>query len=150
MTPPLTISRNRVIIRAKYGWPRKTVPFHRTALHQPSGYRCDGAGFVAMAYDIPPDIHGGPNVVTLLTQGWMREIPLDDLRPGDAIGYLGPDALDADGGLIVLFEKWLNNDPGLKVALTWEQLAVVGIGPDQRARPVDFRWHAYRYAYITD
>ena len=150
MTAPLNISRDRVLTRARYGWPRRTIPFNRTAIHQPSGYRTDPAGFVSMCYNIPPDAHGGPNVVTLLTQGWMREIPLSELHKGDAVGYLGPDALDADGGLIVIFEKWLNDDPSMKIALTWEHLAVVGTGLDQRARPVDFRWHAYRYSYITE
>lgn len=150
MTNQPSITRTMVLLRAKYGWERKTVPFHKTAIHQPDGYRTDGPGFAAMCYDIPPDHHGGPNIVTLLTQGWMREIPMADLQPGDAIGYLGPDALDPDGGLIVIFEKWLNDDPSMKIALTWEHLPIVGMGPDQRARSVDFRWHAYRYAHITD
>lgn len=150
MTAPLSISRTRVLVRAKYGWPRRSVPFQKNGIHRPDGYRTDGPGFVAMCYDIPPDIRGGPNAVTLLTAGWMREIDPAELKVGDAVGYLGIDAVDPDGGVIVIFEKWLNEDPATRVALTWEHLAVVGHGPDQRARPVDFRWHAYRYAHIRD
>jgi hypothetical protein len=103
-----------------------------------------------MCYDIPPDRHGGPNVVTMLTQGWMYEIERQELLPGDAVGFIGPDAVDTDGGILVIFEKWLNSDPGSGIALTWEHLAVVGMGPDQRARPVDFKWHCYRYKHIRD
>lgn len=146
MTGDLAITRKRVLLRARFGWPRKSVAFHQGTLHQPSGYRTDGPGFVSMCYRIPRDNHGGPNVVTLLTQGWMKEIDRTELLPGDAVGYLGPDALATDGGVIVIFDKWL--DEGL--ALTWEHLAVVGMGPDQRARPVDFKWHCYRYIHIRD
>lgn len=146
----LGITRSRVLLRARFGWVRKSVPFNQAGIHQPDGYRTDGPGFASMCYDIPPGTHGGPNAVTLLTQGWMQEIDAAELQPGDAIGYLGVDALDADGGVIVIFEKWLNHDPSMKVALTWEHLRVVGNGPDQRARPVDFKWHAYRYKYIRE
>lgn len=144
------ITRTRVLLRAKYGWPKKSVPFEQQTFHQPDGYRANAAGYVSMCYDIPigPGHAGGANIVTLLTHGFMEEIRPGDLQPGDAIGYLGPDAVDQDGGVIVIFEKWLNNDPSLKVALTWEHLPVVGMGPDQRARPVDFKWHAYRFTHL--
>lgn len=150
MKTDLYITRNRVLIRAKYGWPRRSVPFSQNTRHHPDNYRTDAPGYLAMCYDIPVDVHGGPNVVTLLTSKWMVPIPREELKRGDAIGYLGPDALDADGGCIVLFDRWLNDDPATGTAITWDHLAVVGNGPDQRARPVDFRWHSYRYAYILD
>jgi hypothetical protein len=104
-----------------------------------------------MVWDIPLDApysNGGLNIVTLSTGGYAVEIDNSDLKPGDAIGFLGPDAVDADGGVIVIFEKWL--DPQLRLALTWEHLPVVGDGPDQRARPVDFKWHSYQYRDIVD
>lgn len=139
-------------MRAKYGWPRKSVQFSNTEIHQPDGYRQNGPGFVSMCWDIPldaPRSSGGMSSVTLLTEGWAYEISPDDLKPGDALGYLGPDsASDPDGGVIVIFERWLDRD--LRIALTWDQLPVVGLGPDQRARPVDFRWHAYRFRDIVD
>lgn len=147
----MPITRKRVLLRAQYGWARKSVPFDQHAIHQPDGYRTNAPGFVAMCWDIPltiPHTAGGPNIVTLLTDGYAIEIDPKDLKPGDAIGYLGPDAIDADGGTIVLFDRWLQFDQ--KLAATWDHLPVVGLGPDQRARHVDFRWHAYRYRDIVD
>ena len=82
--------------------------------------------------------------------GWAHEIQPHDLKPGDALGYIGADAVDADGGFIVIFHRWLDNNPELRVAVTWEFSANVSPGPDQRARPVDFRWHAYRFRDIID
>lgn len=147
----MPITRTRVLFRAKYGWPRKSVPFDQNAFHQPDGYRQNAAGFVSMCWDIPltsPRNTGGPNIVTLATDGYAIEIDRDELKPGDAIGYLGPDAIDADGGVIVLFDRWLNAEQ--KLAATWDHLPVVGLGPDQRGWNVDFRWHAYRYRDIID
>ena len=147
------ITRTRVIMRAKYGWDRKTVPFSRTELHKPDNYRQDAAGFISMCFKIPldaPGSWGGLNTVNLFTDGWFYEIQPHDLAPGDVVGYLGKDSIDVDGGTAVVFEKWLNDDQSLGLALTWEHLAVTSPGPDQRARPIDFRWHAYRYAGITD
>jgi hypothetical protein len=148
-----TISRNRVLVRGQYGWELGTVPFSKTEFHQPDGYRQDAAGFISMCYDIP--LHashswGGMSVVTLLTDGWMEEIKSEELRPGDAIGHLGPYAMDADGGVISLFEGWLNNDPNLGYALVYEQLPSGNPGPQRKARPFDFRWHAYRLKGIID
>lgn len=148
----LEITRQRVIVRAKYGWPRKSVPFDKQVLHQPDGYRTNAPGFISMCYDIPISMRnwGGANIVTLLTDGWMYEIDPNDLRPGDALGYLGPDAMDSDDGVIVLFEKWLTEDPNYKLALTWAHLPVVGMGPDIRGQSISFKWHAYRYKHIVD
>ena len=147
------ISRNHVLLRAKYGWERKTVPFHQMVIHQPSGYRTDAAGYISMCYDIPldaPHSLNGMTVVTLYTDGWFYEIPRHELKAGDALGYLGPGSVDPDGGTIVVFEKWLNDDPGLGVAVTWEHLPSVGIGPDQRARSLTPKWHAYRYKHLEE
>lgn len=143
----LGVTRTRALIRAKYGWPRRSVPFNRQAFHHPDGYRMDAAGYLSMCYGLPK-YRGGANIVTLLTDGYMVEISLDDIQAGDALGYLGPDALDADGGLIVLFEKWLANDPSQRVALTWQHLPIIGLGPDLRAQPVNFKWHAYRFNHL--
>lgn len=145
----MPMTRTSAVLRAKYGWQRKTVDFSLTSFK--GKYKTGAAGYVAMCWGIPasPPV-GGPNIVSLLTEGWAYEVPAEDLRPGDAVGYLGPDAIDADGGVIVIFEKWLNDDPSLKVALTWEHLPITSPGPDQRARPIDFRWHAYRFRDIVD
>lgn len=145
----MPITRTRVLIRAKYGWPRKSVHLDQTKFHQPDGYRMDPAGYVSMCWDIPltaPKSVGGMTTVTLLTEGWAKEIAHRDLQPGDAIGYLGTDSVDGTGGLIVIFDSWV--EPG--TALTWEFHRIVDPGPDQRSRPVDFRWHAYRFRDIVN
>lgn len=148
-----TITRTRSLLRARYGWPVGTVPFSKTEFHPGDGYRMDAAGFICMCWDIPLHVRhswGGLSTVTLLTDGWVTEISMEDLQPGDAIGHLGPDSVDADGGVIVLFENWLHGDRKLGYALTWEHLPISAPGPARRARPVDFRWHAYRFNGIQD
>lgn len=149
----MSITRTRVLLRAKYGWPTETVPFDKATFHS-SGYRQDAAGYVSMCYGIPLHVlhsWGGLSTVTLLTDGWLKEIRVTDLRPGDAIGYCGPGSIDSDGGTVVIFESFLNNDISLGYALVWQQLPDASPGPARRARPLDFRrWHAYRYKDIVD
>lgn len=147
------ITRTRVLLRARYGWPRKSAPFIRTVFHEPDGYRMDAPGFICMAYKIPlnaPHSWGGLTTVTLLSDDWMYEIDQGDLRPGDAMGYLGPDSVDMDGGFIVLFEQWLDNNPAHGTAIVWEHSAAVNPGPDRRAHAVNYKWHAYRFRHIID
>jgi hypothetical protein len=144
----MSITRERVLLRAKYGWPTETVPFNNGAVHAPDGYRTNGAGFVAMCWDLP-NIGGGPSTVGLVK--WVEEVPVRELLPGDAIGYFGPDSIDTDGGSAAIFEGWLNGDMNLGYALVWQQLPDATPGPARRARPVDFRkWHAYRLRDILD
>lgn len=144
------ITRTQVMLRARFGWPRKAVPFDNKIIHPTSGYRTNSAGYVSMCWDIPlnaPRSSGGMSTVTLLTDGWVKEIYRHELKPGDAVGYLGPDSMTADGNaVIVIFEKWLSGD----TALTWEHLPQFGAGPDQHARPVDHQWHCYRFKDIVD
>lgn len=147
------ISRNTIMIRGRYGWPAGTVNFSKTERHNPDGYRCDAAGYISMCWDIPLTTKhswGGMSTVTLATEGWVKEIPGSELLPGDAIGLCGPNSMDGDGGVILLFEGWLNDDPNLGYALTWEQLPSGSPGPVRRARPFDFRWHAYRFRDVMD
>jgi hypothetical protein len=150
----MTISRERVLLRAKYGWPTETVPFNKATFHAPDGYRTDAAGFACMCWDIPlhvPHSWGGLSTVTLETDGWVKEIPVRDLLPGDAIGHCGPGSTDSDGGSVVIFEGWLNGDMNLGYALVWQQLPDVSPGPARRGRPIDFRrWHGYRFKDIVD
>lgn len=147
------IARSDVLLRGRYGWPQGTVPFSKSDFHQPDGYRTDAAGFLSMCWDIPltaTHSWGGMSTVTLLTEGWVKEIKGDELLPGDAIGFCGPGSMDSDGGVILLFEGWLNDNPDLGYALTWEMLPATSPGPGRRARPFDFRWHAYRFRDIID
>lgn len=147
----MSITRARVMLRTKYGWPRKNVSFEPTVFNRPDGYRRDAAGYVSMCWDIPlnaPRSYGGMTTVTLLTDGWASEIKPAELEAGDAVGYLGPDSVDADGGLILIFERWLDRAQG--IAMTWEFHKGVNPGPDLRLRPINFQWHAYRFKDIVD
>lgn len=159
----MQLTRNQVMLRARYGWPTGTVPFSKTSFFNAktgelsdspyAGYRCDAAGYVSMAWGIPllaPHSFGGMSVVTLLTDGWCTEIRGDELLPGDAVGLLGPNTMDADGGVVGIFEGWLNDDPSHGYALVWEMLPASSPGPQRKGRVFDFRWHAYRFRDILD
>lgn len=148
----MSITRTRVILRARYGWPVGTLPYSNSELHPKSNYRLNSAGFVSMCYGIPsrtPETWGGASIVTLLTQKWVEEIPLAKLQPGDCIGFLGTDAMDSDGGVILLFEKMLE-DRGSNYALVWQHLPATAPGPVRRAQVIDFRWHGYRFRNIVE
>lgn len=159
----MRLTREQVMLRTRFGWPAGTVPFSKTAFfnakdstiteNSRSGYRCDAAGFVSMAWGIPlfaPHSFGGMSVVTLLTDGWCYEIKGTDLKPGDAVGQLGPNTMDADGGVVGIFEGWLNDDMSHGYALVWEILPGSSPGPQRKGRVFDFRWHAYRFKDIVD
>jgi hypothetical protein len=153
MTSKIIGTRQWVMLRAKFGWPKETVPFGKTLFHQPDGYRQDAPGFISMVYGIPLNAQnswGGLSTVTLLTDGWLEEIDPRDLKRGDCIGYCGPGSVDGDGGVVVLFDGWFDNNPALRYAMTYEQMPDVQLGPVYRARPFDFRWHAYRLKGIVD
>lgn len=146
------MTRERVLTRARFGWEHGTVAFSRLAFHPETGYRTDGPGFISMVYDIPlfaPLSMHGMSIVTLLSEGYFKEIPHHELQPGDLIGELGT-TTDPDGGVAVVFEQWLNNDPKLGYAICIEHLAVTSPGPARRARPLDYRWHAYQYTNLVE
>jgi hypothetical protein len=145
------ISRERVMLRTRYGWAQGTVKYDPSTLHQPDGYRQDEGGFVSMCWDIPPYLpgsYGGMNTVSLDSGGWAIEIPPTELKPGDAIGLLGPQT--AGRGVIVMVEGWLNNDPNLGYVICWDMLPDSSPGPVRRARPYSFQWHCYRFRDIED
>jgi hypothetical protein len=66
-----------------------------------------------MCWAIPTDAAGswgGLSTVSLVSGGWMHEIPADLLQPGDAVGRCGPGSAGNDGH-IQLFVRWFNDDP---------------------------------------
>lgn len=150
----MPITRHRVLLRARYGWPKETVPFNKIAFHQPDGYRTDAAGYVCMCWDIPlhvPHSWGGLSTISMESDGWAYEIDPMEMLPGDALGLLGQGSVGTDGGTIVLFESWLNNDFTTNYAITWEMLPDASPGPVRRARPYDrHKWHSYRFRDIVD
>lgn len=130
------------------------MPFNKAAFHAGDGYRTDAAGYVSMCWDIPlhaPGSWGGLNTLSMEIDGWAREIKPTDLKPGDAIGLLGPGSVGPDGGTIVLFEEWLHGDPQWGYAIVWQMMPDSDPGPARRARPFDKnRWHSYRFRDIED
>lgn len=146
------MTRSRALTRARFGWEHGTVPFNKMAFHPETGYRTDGPGFISMVYDIPlfaPKSMNGMSVITLLTEGYFREIPREKIQPGDVLGELGT-TQDPDGGVAVIFEQWLNDDPKLGYAVCIEHLAITSPGPGRRARALDYRWHAYEYTNLVE
>jgi hypothetical protein len=144
-----TITRSDVLRRAHTLWSAGSVPYSQIVLHWPDGYRSDCSGYVAMCWAAPLNGHwGGPNTVTLVTGGFMREINPNDLKPGDAVGRCGP-GTDGDAGHIRLFTAWLNTDPNDSHYYCLEQ---TGGGNGPTARLVDWAdgYRAYRYVDIVE
>ncbi len=143
------ITRAEVMRRAQTGWPTGAVPYSQNVIHQPDGYRCDCSGFVAMCWAIPlAGTWGGPNTVSLITDGWMREITPDELRPGDAVGLCGPGTA-GDLGHVQLFDEWANNDSTDSHHFVWQQRGGV-FGPRRELVDWTAGYRAYRYRDITD
>jgi len=150
----MSITRTRVMIRAKYGWDMGAVEFSRSTRHPGDGYFQNMSGYVSMCWNIPqgPTSQGGLDTVRLATEGWVWEIQPQELKMGDAMGLCGPTSADGQGGTLVIFERWRNDDMynNGNVAVVWEMPADDRLGPIQRARPYDPRWHYYRYRDIVD
>lgn len=152
----MSITRSEVLRRAVTMWQPGTVPYSQNSIHQATGYRQDCSGFVSMCWGIPPGAAGGwggQSTVTLVTQGWMREIPASDLKPGDAVGICGPGSA-GDDGHIVLFERWANDNPNDDHYWLYEQ-AGSQRGPVHRVTDYPYggpvgAWRAYRFRDITD
>lgn len=111
------VARAEVLTRAAIIWTPHTVPYSQSAVHQPDGYRQDCSGYVSMCWALPP---AGENTVTLVTEGHMTEIAVDELLPGDAVGLCGPGTA-GDAGHVQLFERWLNDDPNDSRYYCWQQ-----------------------------
>lgn len=152
----MSITRSEVLRRAREMWRPGTVPYSQNTIHQPTGYRQDCSGFVSMCWGIPPSAAGGwggQSTVTLVTQGWMREIRPTDLMPGDAVGICGPGSA-GDDGHIVLFERWASAAENESAYWMYEQ-AGGRAGPVHRAVEYPYggptgAWRAYRFRDIID
>jgi hypothetical protein len=105
-------SRAQALSRAATIWPVNGVPYSMSTIHQPDGYRQDCSGFVSLCWGLPTP---GEDTQSLVTEGWMYEIPIATLQAGDAIGKCGPGTLGPVGH-IQLFERWTTT--GLVI---WEQ-----------------------------
>lgn len=147
------ITRAEVLARAKA---RRKTWYSQSVVTD--GYRDDCSGFVSWCYkltagDVPGGYYGGGNTVSLVaSNGPLYEIPLNDLKPGDACGNCGPGSA-GDAGHIVLFDRWYNNDPNNNDYYIYEQ-AGGQVGPTHRLitwpYPGESRWKAYRFRGIAD
>lgn len=148
-----SISRKRVLLRARYGWPQASVPFNNE-IHQPSGYRQNALGYLSMCWGIPPHdprTSGGADSIRMETDGWAYQIDARELKAGDALGLLGPSSVDTIGGVLVLFEHWAEHNPATGYAMTWQHLPTHTPGPNRALQPYDsIRWRCYRFRDIVD
>lgn len=118
----MSITRAEILRRAETVWGGfERVPYSQSTLHQPDGYRCDCSGYVAASAGIPASVGwGGPNTVTLVTDGWIHEINPNDLKPGDFIGRCGAGTA-GDAGHIRIFVSWDNQRLGDNGHAVYEQ-----------------------------
>lgn len=150
------ITRAEVINKAKTLWPLGTVPYNQSAIHPGTGYRQDCSGYASMCWGIPPNENngwGGQSTVTLVTRNYIQEIQPADLKPGDAVGICGPNT-GGDAGHIVIFEKWVNDDPNDDHYWMYEQAGGQN-GPIRRIvnYPYDGaqgQWKAWRLRTISE
>lgn len=142
----MSITRDE-IERRSTGWGFGRLTYSQSTLH-PSGYRPDCSGYISMCWGTAksgPGAWGGYSTVTLVSEGIMREIPWDDLRPGDAIGHCGPGTAGPAGHIML----WL--DGGKRPGQT-AHIRDFGStpGPKDRRVTIPSNYRAYRYISVTD
>lgn len=138
------VARSAVLTRAATIWPTGGVPYSQSTIHQPDGYRQDCSGFLSLCWAIPAGQWGGENTESLVGEGWMVEIPTDQLQPGDAVGMCGPGTL-GNAGHIQLFDGWTTG--GLVI---WEQAGGTW-GPTHRTiKRITPGYKAYRFTGIGE
>lgn len=123
-------------------WPYGGVEYDQGSLWIDE-YRKDCSGFVSMLHSLPrfaPGSWGGYSTVTLVTYGLFSQINPSDLRMADVIGIMGPNT-GGNGGHVMHFEGWYNNDPNDNRCWIWEQAGGV-MGP--RRRLINYPFGAYR------
>lgn len=118
-------------------WPDGTVPYAQFGPWP----RPDCSGYVGgLCWQIPVAV----STVTLVTGGWMYEIPQADLRLGDAIGKCGPGTA-GNAGHIQLFRWWTAT--GLAIA---EQAGGPPGPRHHEIKRITPGYKAYRFRDIVD
>lgn len=111
-------------------------------------WRQDCSGWVSACWEIPPGDWGGPNTVALVTEGFMYEIDVDDLKPGDAVGVCGPGTEGANGH-VQIFLGWQNDNPSDSTYTCSEQTPAYG--PQRNVHDLSLNgYRAYRYRDIQE
>jgi hypothetical protein len=151
---PISITRAEVLHRAVTIWPLGQVAYSQSAVRDP-GWRTDCSGYVSMCLDLAPP---GLSTVTLVTEGHLREITRDELRPGDLVGRCGPGTA-GDAGHVVLFDRWeqrpeLGQEQAHETYWAYELRGGPQPGPEHRLIHYPYRdlvgYQAYRYTRIAD
>jgi hypothetical protein len=124
-----------------YLWPDGTVVYQQWGTNSPTGDRPDCSGYVGgCCWNIPVPV----NTVTLVTDGWMYEVPFADRRKGDAFGLCGP-GTSGDAGHIQLYIK--DTATGLFIA----EQAGGPPGPRHRTiKNITAGYKTYRFRDIAD
>ena len=142
----MSITRGEVLRRATAIWPLGHVPYHQAAVRDP-GWRTDCSGYVSLCLDLPQP---GLSTVTLVTEGHLREITRDELRPADLVGRCG-EGTAGDAGHVVLFDRWA------QAHVTYWAYELRGgpqPGPEHRLIHYPYQeldgYQAYRYTNIAD
>ncbi len=145
----VALARARTWLTAWHGGP---VPYSQTRYL--NGWRTDCSGYVSMAWNLR-DGHGRPlnyNTDSMLRGGAglpgpvVHPISWKDLRPADAIGFLGAGSA-GDAGHVMLFEKWAN----AAHTAYWVYEQAGDGGTHHRTHPVGYNhYKPYRYNRILE
>lgn len=140
----MSITRAEVLHRAATIWPLDQVQYSGTAIRNP-GYRTDCSGYVSMCLKLDTP---GLSTVTLVTEGFIHDIGVADLKPGDLVGHCG-EGTAGYLGHVVVFDHWTD---GHRKYLAYEFHG--GVGPSHReiAYPYDGLggFKPYRYKEIVE
>jgi hypothetical protein len=145
----VAIARARTWLTAWHGGP---VPYSQTQYL--GGWRTDCSGYVSMAWNLR-NANGTPlnhNTDSMLRGGYgtpgpvVHPIAWGDLRPADAIGFLGAGSI-GDAGHVMLFEQWANSAH----TAYWVFEQAGDGGTHHRVHPITYNhYKPYRYNKILE
>lgn len=145
----IALARARTWLTAWRGGP---VPYNQG--HYLDGWRTDCSGYISMAWNLRD---GRGRQLNYNTDGMLRggtgypgpvvhPIAWNDLRPADAIGFLGAGSA-GDAGHVMLFDKWGN----AAHTAYWVYEQSGDGGTHHRAHPVGYNhYKPYRYNRILE
>ncbi len=132
---------SEILTRAYTVWPIGTVRYSMETTNSPTGHRDDCSGFASAVYALPPP---GEDTVSLVSKGFLTQIPNSEVAPGDAVGLLGPGTEGANGHVAIV--------TGVHDGIidTIEQRGgVKGPSYASYANGLPSGWQTYRFAEIT-
>lgn len=143
----MSITRAEILSRSLDGWPAGEVPYDMSQVWNDDdgrtdedGWRRDCSGYVAMCWTAPR----WTNTVTLISGGFMVEIPADQLEPGDAIGRCGEGTSGAAGHIML----WVGREPNGRHRIREQAGGLSG----WRERAINWPegYRAFRYTEISE